>query len=95
MMEFYRVKGVPTLLANVAHCLSETGGKPIWNSKKIPLVDFMAKNANWANEHHIWKMDWSPGHQADHSPISFFLSLFLVYLQHPQSDSPCQIFSSI
>ncbi|MFC5682329.1 glycoside hydrolase family 16 protein [Flavobacterium sp. MAHUQ-51] len=51
IMEYYRGK----LLANVAW-KSETD-KVEWDSHVIPLVDF--GKDNWANEFHIWRMDWN------------------------------------
>lgn len=50
IMEYYR----NTLLANVAWA-TPTRYKANWNSTKVPLSDF---KKNWANQFHIWRMDW-------------------------------------
>jgi beta-glucanase (GH16 family) len=58
IMEFYRVQNVPTILANLAWGRSEKGG-PVWNTKTIPLSDFIAKDPEWTKKFHVWRMDWS------------------------------------
>ncbi len=58
IMEFYRSDNAPTLLANLAWGRSEKGG-PIWNTKKIPYVYFLAKDKDWDKKFHTWRMDWS------------------------------------
>ncbi len=58
IMEFYRIKDVPTILANLAWGTSEKGG-PNWNTKTIPLTDFLAKDPEWPKKFHNWRMDWS------------------------------------
>ena len=59
VMEFYRVAGMPTILANAAWGRDSTGG-PVWNTKRIPLSQFMANDLDWHRKFHIWRMDWSP-----------------------------------
>lgn len=58
IMEFYRIKGVPTVLANFAW---ETGQRGVakWDDLKKPLSDFTAKDKDWAKKFHIWRMDWN------------------------------------
>lgn len=51
IMEFY--KG--DVLANVAW-ESKEKYKPIWRSEIYPLEGF--KNKSWADEYHVWRMDW-------------------------------------
>ena len=58
IMEFYRVKGNPSILANLAWGASEKGG-PVWNTKIFPLNDFLSKDPEWAKKFHVWRMDWS------------------------------------
>ena len=57
MMEFYRVKGEPTILANVAWG-TDTQYKAKWDDLKIPLTHFTAKDKDWVKKFHIWRMDW-------------------------------------
>ena len=57
-MEFYRVKDVPTILANVAWGGTQRGSAK-WDSKRIPLTDFTSKDPDWVKKFHIWRMDWS------------------------------------
>ncbi len=56
-MEFYRVHGVPTLLANVAHA-GKDKWKPTWDSSRTPLSVFLKKDTKWTQKFHVWRMDW-------------------------------------
>lgn len=58
IMEFYRVKDTATILANLAWGKSEKGG-PIWNTKRIPLSEFLLKDTDWPAKFHTWRMDWN------------------------------------
>ncbi|MFP4367253.1 MAG: family 16 glycosylhydrolase, partial [Bacteroidales bacterium] len=58
IMELYRVNGVPTILANFAW-LSADKRTPEWVDRKIPLVDFLAADPDWADKFHIWRMCWN------------------------------------
>lgn len=58
IMEYYRIGGIPHILANAAWG-NDTPDDAIWNSKKIPFSHFLAKDKAWANAFHIWRMDWS------------------------------------
>ena len=58
IMEFYRVNNSPTILANAAWGRSEKGG-PVWNTKRVPLADFLAKDKEWTKKFHVWRMDWT------------------------------------
>lgn len=58
IMEFYRSKGVPTILANVAWG-SATYSSGTWDTQKVPLSYFTAKDPDWCKKFHIWRMDWS------------------------------------
>ncbi len=66
IMEFYRVKGVPTILANVAWG-TEKRYSAKWDETKIPFSKFAAKDKNWVNKFHIWRMEW------DEKSIKLFL----------------------
>ena len=58
IMEFYRFKGVPTILANFAW---GTGQRWIakWDDLKKPLSDFTTADGDWTKKFHIWRMDWN------------------------------------
>ena len=57
IMEFYRIKGIPTILANFAWGTSERW-KAKWDDAKPPLSDFTKKDPDWVKKFHIWRMDW-------------------------------------
>ena len=57
IMEFYRIKNVPTILANLAWGKNEKGG-PVWNTKTIPLANFTSQDQDWVRKFHVWRMDW-------------------------------------
>jgi len=56
-MEFYRIKGVPTILGNFAWG-SEERGRAKWDDMKIPLSEFIKNDPDWIKKFHLWKMDW-------------------------------------
>lgn len=58
IMEFYRVKGVPTLLANVAWGTNQTN-VAFWDNAKIPYAEFTKNEPNWEKKFHVWRMDWT------------------------------------
>lgn len=58
IMEFYRIKGVPTVLANFAWGTSQRGVAK-WHDLKKPLSDFTAIDPDWTKKFHIWRMDWN------------------------------------
>lgn len=73
VMEFYRVppasmgihhtqtdraRTLPIILANV--CWQGDDGRDAWDTGRIPLSHFTAKDADWAARFHIWRMDWTP-----------------------------------
>jgi beta-glucanase (GH16 family) len=57
IMEFYRIKGVPHILANVAWG-TEKRYNAKWDSQSVPFEHFTDKNPDWASEFHVWRMDW-------------------------------------
>lgn len=57
IMEFYRVKEAPTILANIAWL--GDNGKAKWNEKKLDLSHFTSKDKDWVKKFHIWRMDWT------------------------------------
>lgn len=59
LMEFYRVKSEPTILANVAHGTNKQYVAK-WDDSKTNLKHFTDKNKDWVKQFHIWRMDWTP-----------------------------------
>jgi beta-glucanase (GH16 family) len=58
IMEFYRVKGVPTILANFAWGTEKRFvGK--WDDLKKPLSDFTDSDPAWVKKFHVWRLDWN------------------------------------
>jgi beta-glucanase (GH16 family) len=58
IMEFYRIKNIPTILANFAWGTSERW-KAKWDDAKIPLTDFTKSDPAWVKKFHVWRMDWN------------------------------------
>ena len=66
MMEYYRIGGVPHILANA--CWGDSiPNHAVWNSQRIPFTHFTGRDAKWADKFHTWRMDW------DESSIRFYL----------------------
>jgi beta-glucanase (GH16 family) len=66
IMEFYRIKDIPTILANFAWGTEKRySGK--WDDLKKPLTDFTEVDADWVKKFHVWRMDW------DNESIKLFL----------------------
>jgi beta-glucanase (GH16 family) len=58
IMEFYRIRGIPTILANFAWGTEKRGvGK--WDDLKKPIADFTGNDPGWTKKFHIWRMDWN------------------------------------
>jgi len=57
VMEYYRIGGVPHILANAAWG-NDRKYDAVWNSKKIPYSHFTDKDSLWAEKFHVWRMDW-------------------------------------
>ncbi len=57
IMEFYRINGVPSILANTAWGTA-TRWVAKWNGSNKPLSYFTNKDPEWRNKFHIWRMDW-------------------------------------
>ncbi|OOG76911.1 family 16 glycosylhydrolase [Algoriphagus sp. A40] len=58
IMEYYRVKDVPTILANAAWA-DEGQYKAKWDEAKIPFENFLKKDPAWPSKFHLWRMEWS------------------------------------
>lgn len=59
IMEFYRVKEVPTILANIAWLGDKSTGKAKWNERKLDLSHFITKDKDWVKKFHIWRLNWT------------------------------------
>ena len=60
-MEYYRINGVPHILANAAWG-NDQRYHAAWNSRKIPFAHFIEGNEGWADLFHVWRMDWDEEH---------------------------------
>lgn len=57
LMEFYRIDGVPHILANVAWG-DDQPHHAVWRSQKVPFSHFTSRDPAWARRFHLWRMDW-------------------------------------
>lgn len=57
IMEYYRVDGVPHILANVAWG-DDRRFHAIWDTVRTPFSHFLEKDPLWASKFHVWRMDW-------------------------------------
>ena len=57
VMEYYHIKGKPHILANAAWG-GRKAGEAIWDDIKIPYSYFTDLDENWADNFHVWRMDW-------------------------------------
>jgi beta-glucanase (GH16 family) len=57
IMEYYRINGIPHILANTAWG-TDKHGTAKWNSVTVPFSKFTDEDINWADKFHIWRMDW-------------------------------------
>lgn len=58
LMEYYRVKGEATILANAAWA-DEGQYNAKWDEAKIPFTKFLEKDSDWPNKFHLWRMEWT------------------------------------
>ncbi|SFU01554.1 Glycosyl hydrolases family 16 [Algoriphagus locisalis] len=58
VMEYYRVKGEATILANAAWA-DEGQYNAKWDDAKIPFTDFLQKDPEWPSKFHLWRMEWT------------------------------------
>ncbi|HIW45079.1 MAG TPA: glycoside hydrolase family 16 protein [Candidatus Prevotella stercoripullorum] len=57
IMECYPIDGVQRILANVAWGRDKRFDAE-WRSTATPLSHFTAKDKQWADKFHVWRMDW-------------------------------------
>lgn len=58
IMEFYRVNGMPVILANFAWGTDKRFVAK-WDDLKKPLTDFTSEDPDWVKKFHVWRMDWN------------------------------------
>lgn len=66
IMEFYRIKKEPAILANVAWGTDKRYVAK-WHTEIRPLTHFTAKDPDWVKKFHVWRMEW------DSTSIKLFL----------------------
>lgn len=59
VMEYYPVKGVPSLLANAAWA-SDKPHDAVWSSATVSLDSVRAVDPRWDDDYHVWTLDWTP-----------------------------------
>ena len=57
VLEYYRHKEVPTILANACWA-GDTEEDTQWDSSYTPLTHFTERDPAWASRFHVWRMDW-------------------------------------
>jgi Beta-glucanase/Beta-glucan synthetase len=57
VMEMYRAKGEPSILANLAWG-TDARWVAAWNTKVHPLKEMSPSLADWSSRFHVWRMDW-------------------------------------
>lgn len=57
IMEYYLVKGEPTILANAAW--AHPSLRAAWDEVTVPFSKFLEKDPQWADKFHVWKMEWT------------------------------------
>ena len=57
LMEYYRVNGEGTILANAAW--ASPVKRAAWDEVKVPINHFLEQDPNWPEKLHVWKMDWT------------------------------------
>lgn len=57
IMEYYPIKGVPHILANVAWG-TDRRNHAKWKTRTKPYSYFTEKDPDWASKFHVWRMDW-------------------------------------
>lgn len=59
VMEYYRKKGGPHILANAAWG-TDRPYLARWNSRAIPFSHFTDRDPHWGDKFHVWTMEWTP-----------------------------------
>ena len=56
IMEYYRIKGVPHILANA--CWASEPNRGLWSTGAVPFTHFTDRAPQWTDKFHTWRMDW-------------------------------------
>ncbi|MCR5140317.1 MAG: glycoside hydrolase family 16 protein [Bacteroidaceae bacterium] len=56
IMEYYRIKGVPHILANA--CWANEPNRGLWSTGAVPFTHFTDRDPQWTDKFHTWRMDW-------------------------------------
>ena len=56
IMEYYRIQGVPHILANA--CWASEPNRGLWSTGAVPFTHFTDRDPQWASKFHVWRMDW-------------------------------------
>jgi beta-glucanase (GH16 family) len=87
IMEFYRIKGIPIILANFAWGTEKRSvGK--WDDLKKPLSDFTGNDPDWTKKFHVWRMDWSKDSISLFIDDQFLNSVLLSQTVNPDGFNP-------
>jgi beta-glucanase (GH16 family) len=87
IMEFYRIRGIPTILANFAWGTEKRGvGK--WDDLKKPLSDFTSNDRDWIKKFHVWRMDWNKDSISLFLDDQFLNSVMLSQTVNPDGFNP-------
>jgi beta-glucanase (GH16 family) len=81
IMEFYRIRGVPHILANA--CWASEPNRGLWSTGAIPFTHFTDRDPQWADKFHTWRMDW------DEDYLRLYLDDELLN-EVPISEAACQ-----
>jgi beta-glucanase (GH16 family) len=57
MMEYYRVDGEPTILANAAW--ADSSHNAVWDDEMVPFSRFLEQDPQWPEKFHTWRMHWT------------------------------------
>jgi beta-glucanase (GH16 family) len=58
ILESYPSGGAPAIHAN--YCWgSDKRWSGNWQSKVVPMDNFISKDKDWASKYHVWRLDWT------------------------------------
>lgn len=87
VMEYYRIDGVPHILANAAWG-SDRRFNAKWNSRTVPFSHFSEKDPDWASKFHIWRMDWDENFIKIYLDGELINSIDLSTTENPDGSNP-------
>lgn len=83
VMEFYRVNDEPSILANAAWSVDQSW-QPKWDSEVLPLQHFLEGNPSWAEEFHVWRMEWTEDHIRLYLDDELLNEIAVADTEHPE-----------